>query len=572
MRRIIGCLSAVSAALAAFLFLFAAAAAAGPVSHGQHTEPQTPAADEGPQVGPLTALPDGAAGAGGEAGASTTADLLLIPDSANDRVLAFDPDTGDFVAELIPPDPTHLSLPKNAILNAAGNAFLVSDQTNDVVQKYSLDGTYDGVFAPAGGANLAILDNILGIALRPNGNLLVTVDSGANQDTVAEFDTGAGYVGNFIAASSGGLDGPFDIFMRPGEDWLVSSINDDTVKRYDLTTGAYITDLAAISNFPQQIALAANGNILVANFGGDLEGIVELTPEGALVDIHTFPGGSGYRGVYELPNLNLLVTSSDGVFEIDRDSDLVDTKLNSVDAHYIERAPVVHVSMVKTVGLTGDCAVTKAITVTAGTQVTYCYDITNTGALSLTRHTLVDSEEGLMLNNFPFTLAPGGHALLTRTAILTITTVNSADWILFNPGPVQVITATSTATVTVLTPDIRLDKTVGLDPGDCATTEAITVTAGTLVTYCYEVTNTGPVTLTRHTVTDSELGVLLSSFPFVLTPGQNAFFTESTVISSTTINTASWTAFNPGPLDVIEATDSATVTAASFNWLPFLSR
>ncbi len=48
-----------------------------------------------------------------------------------------------------------------------------------------------------------------------------------------------------------------------------------------------------------------------------------------------------------------------------------------------------------------------------------------------------------------------------------------------------------------------------------------------MVTYCYEVTNVGPVTLTLHDLLDSEEGELLSNFPYVLVPGASAFITES---------------------------------------------
>ena len=107
--------------------------------------------------------------------------LLLVPESTNDRVMAFDPTTGDLVdANFVPSDPTNLSTPIHAILSAGGDSILVSDQLNDVVQEYDLDGNFLGTFAPAGGPNPTILDNVRGIALRSNGNLLVTVGSGAN--------------------------------------------------------------------------------------------------------------------------------------------------------------------------------------------------------------------------------------------------------------------------------------------------------------------------------------------------------------------------------------------------------
>ncbi|NUM49433.1 MAG: hypothetical protein HUU38_32435, partial [Anaerolineales bacterium] len=95
-----------------------------------------------------------------------TSGLLLIPDSTNKRVMAFDPISGDLIdADFVPADPTHLSTPVQAILSTSGT-LLVSDQINDVVQEYALDGNYLGIFAPAGGVNNAILDNIRGIQLR----------------------------------------------------------------------------------------------------------------------------------------------------------------------------------------------------------------------------------------------------------------------------------------------------------------------------------------------------------------------------------------------------------------------
>ncbi|MCL4267672.1 MAG: hypothetical protein KJ069_31155, partial [Anaerolineae bacterium] len=94
-------------------------------------------------------------------------------------------------------------------------------------------------------------------------------------------------------------------------------------------------------------------------------------------------------------------------------------------------------------------------------------------------------------------------------------------------------------------PSIVLTKTVGIDTAVCATTDAITVTVGTDVTYCFEVENTGDVTLNVHDLDDSELGTILSGFPYALAPGASAFITETTTLMATTINTATWTAYNP---------------------------
>jgi hypothetical protein len=115
---------------------------------------------------------------------------------------------------------------------------------------------------------------------------------------------------------------------------LVSSINTDQIMRYDLT-GAFLGVFASINNFPEQLAAAANGNVLVANFGGTEEGIVEYTAAGVFVGRYSPPGLGSYRGVYELPNLNLLVSSGSGVHEITRAGTLVGTKIATTGAQYI---------------------------------------------------------------------------------------------------------------------------------------------------------------------------------------------------------------------------------------------
>ena len=260
--------------------------------------------------------------------------LLLIPESTNDRVMAFDPVTGDLVnADYIPADSTNLSTPIHAILKGDGSGFLVSDQINDVVQEYDLTGTYVGVFAPTGGVDNSILDNVRGMEMRPNGNLLVTVGGGTNADAVAEFDASGNYLGNFIANGAAGLVSPFDALLR-SNDYLVGGITSDQIHSYDLS-GAANPDLVAINTFPEQIALAANGNILVANFSGTEEGVVEYTPTGTLVGIYDPAALGGYRGVYELPDGNILTTNGSGVHEIDRAGNLVETKISGVSARFI---------------------------------------------------------------------------------------------------------------------------------------------------------------------------------------------------------------------------------------------
>ncbi len=216
----------------------------------------------------------------------------------------------------------------------------------------------------------------------------------------------------------------------------------------------------------------------------------------------------------------------------------------------------------KTVGTDpGICAPSDMIDVAPGTDVYYCYEVTNTGTITLSIHDLTDSELGTILDAFNFNLSPGASVFLTQTTNITETTINTATWTAYNPGPTDVAVSSDLATVNVKGPEIQLDKTVGTDPGVCASTESIQVPAGTDVTYCFEVTNLGLVTLNLHDVVDSELGQLLGpDFSFSLAPAASVFFTVTTQITQTTVNTATWTAYNAGPTDVASSSDTATVT------------
>lgn len=112
-------------------------------------------------------------------------------------------------------------------------------------------------------------------------------------------------------------------------------------------------------------------------------------------------------------------------------------------------------------------------------------------------------------------------------------------------------------------PAISLVKTVGTTPDVCATTSQIAVAAGTMVHYCYEVTNTGNIPLGMHDLTDSELGPILTSFAYALVPGASVWLNASAVIDTTTTNTATWSAYNVGAPPV-QAAATATVVVDSF--------
>jgi hypothetical protein len=116
--------------------------------------------------------------------------------------------------------------------------------------------------------------------------------------------------------------------------------------------------------------------------------------------------------------------------------------------------PVLRIEFKKTVGIALQCSAITAtsVVVAVGTAVRYCYTVYNTGSVTVTRHSLVDSEFLQLLIDYPYTLTPGNGAQFSRVFTPSASVVNTATWTAYNPGPTDVVSDTKTATVTVLVP------------------------------------------------------------------------------------------------------------------------
>jgi len=112
---------------------------------------------------------------------------------------------------------------------------------------------------------------------------------------------------------------------------------------------------------------------------------------------------------------------------------------------------------------------------------------------------------------------------------------------------------------------VRLKKTVGLERNECATTDLISVQSGTRVYYCYEITNAGSVPFSRHDLVDSQFeDPIFDGLSALLLPGESLRPIIDAFIFETTINTATWSAYNPGPTDLVSDSDTAQVVVSSF--------
>ena len=113
------------------------------------------------------------------------------------------------------------------------------------------------------------------------------------------------------------------------------------------------------------------------------------------------------------------------------------------------------IEVVKTVGTDpGVCGMESNTTVPAGTEVYYCYTVTNTGDVTLNLHDLVDDQLGTLFTGFPYALMPGSSvstvdAGLTIPAVITMPTLNTATWTAYSDGGPSAM-AVATAFVDVI--------------------------------------------------------------------------------------------------------------------------
>lgn len=229
---------------------------------------------------------------------SAGAQFLMMPDSTNNRVVLFDPNTGALV------NSNYFPLAGGTPIHAmqVGTEVWVSEQVGDRVSRWSLTGTPLG--AISGG-----LDNIRGMGIVA-GNVHVTnagTANGAPGAAVITYDTAGNPLGSFLTPSA---SSPFGILPYPGGMLVSSSNANDDIHKYSLAGSSLGTFHNSTLSFCEQMDYAANGDVLVAVFTTNV--VARLHPvTGALIS--TF-AASGARGVRQLGNGNIMWTSGSGAF------------------------------------------------------------------------------------------------------------------------------------------------------------------------------------------------------------------------------------------------------------------
>ncbi len=203
-----------------------------------------------------------------------------------------------------------------------------------------------------------------------------------------------------------------------------------------------------------------------------------------------------------------------------------------------------------------------------GETVTIGYQILNTGDVPFDAHTLTDNFVGTVLNNFPYTLAPGASAFILDRAVATEDIEVSATWSARNNTTLEEASSTGSVLISVREPLISLAMTVGdasyfQVPQSMPTAETYAAFPGETITLGYTVVNEGTIPLTTHDLTDTVLGDVLVNFPYTLSPGASAFILQQATVSEATTFKGTWAAQTAGSTQEATATDTVEVSILS---------
>ncbi|MEO8276224.1 MAG: hypothetical protein ABI639_08380 [Thermoanaerobaculia bacterium] len=107
--------------------------------------------------------------------------------------------------------------------------------------------------------------------------------------------------------------------------------------------------------------------------------------------------------------------------------------------------------------------------------------------------------------------------------------------------------------------DLFVTGTTDLTHDGCASGASFAVPRGTDIRFCYFAGNSGSVAFSRHDLED-DLGPIFAALPIDLQPQTAVFLMQNRRPDSSGDYVAAWTAYNPGPTDVVTASAAVPVT------------
>lgn len=193
---------------------------------------------------------------------------------------------------------------------------------------------FTDAFVSAGDGGLS---SPFGIVFGPDGNLYVS--SNAN-DSILRYDgtTGA-FIDVFVTSGDGGLDNPRDLEFHNG-DLFVASVLTNSVLRFDGTTGAFIDAFVAMGSGgldqPRGLLFGTNNDLYVTSAGEDDAVLRYNATTGAFMDEFVASGDNGMNNPTRVvigPDGNFYVSStnssSNSILRYDSNGIFIDTFVGS---------------------------------------------------------------------------------------------------------------------------------------------------------------------------------------------------------------------------------------------------
>mgnify|MGYP001236571108 CR=1 FL=1 len=182
-----------------------------------------------------------------------------------------------------------------------------------------------------------------------------------------------------------------------------------------------------------------------------------------------------------------------------------------------------------------------------GEVVTYTYRVTNSGTVTVSELKGSDTLFGALAFT-PTVLTPGAasNVILTRTTVVSdlVGAVEQSTTVTGLSAGGNVIRVKASPLVNLLNVSLELTATVAIAGigKPCAGTQSLQVPAQSKIVRCYAVKNTGAISLTPHTATDSHIGTLMDQIAYDLAPGTTFVFTSTEPAISSATSTIVWRA------------------------------
>ena len=191
--------------------------------------------------------------------------LLYVCAEKQDRVVRFDPDSSQAPTTFVGDDPltledenASLDGPTAAIFGPEGDLFVASFETDEILRFDGRTGVYEGVFVAAHSGGLNGPD--AGTKFGADGMLYVP---SFWNDRILRYDSQGNFVDEFVSFREGGLRQPRDLVQHDG-DWYVASSFNNRVLRYD-SQGTFLGIFTTL-NQPYSLAFhPLDGNLYVVS-------------------------------------------------------------------------------------------------------------------------------------------------------------------------------------------------------------------------------------------------------------------------------------------------------------------